>query len=233
MAKSPAIHLSEMSSKPVAWLWEGRIPLGKLAVLDGEPGVGKTNLVLHLAARVTRGSAMPLSKGVGAYPVEPGNVIIFNADDSLADTVLPRLEAASADLERVWAVDRAITQEDIDLCKPKLIVIDPISAYLSVDNEMPPRCGINQLTSLARESGAAIIGVQDLPQQDKHEDYNWYVEIMASARVVLFITALDAHLRRLSIEKSNLRPISETMPVVYRHDSANDVIKITGWSDHL
>lgn len=233
MSRSPAVQLSGLASKHVTWLWEGRIPLGKLAVLDGEPGVGKTNLALHLAARVSKGSAMPLSKGASAYPVEPANVLLFNADDTLADTILPRLEAASADLGRIWAVDRPITQEDIEEYKPRLIIIDSLSAYLCVNEDLPPRQSIKSLSTLARESGAALLGIQDLPDKDAHTNYNWYVEIMAAARVVLMITALDAHLRRLAVSKTNLMAVNDAMPVVYRHESVHDVIKITGWSDHL
>jgi hypothetical protein len=95
-------RLSEVIPEPVRWLWEGRIPLGKVTLLDGDPGVGKSTLAMELAARVTNGSAMPLVKGP---PRGPADVVIFSGDDGLADTVLPRLKAAGADLSRIRPVE--------------------------------------------------------------------------------------------------------------------------------
>lgn len=232
MSETAAIHLSELTSKPLAWLWEGRIPLGKLTLLDGDPGVGKTLLALHLAARVSKGTPMPLAKGSSAFPEEPANILLNIADDTLSDTVIPRLEAASADLSRFWAIDREINADDIARYQPKLIIIDPLSSYLGGREEQPNRHTIQSLTRLARESGAAILAIQDLPEEET-ENERWYVEIQAAARVVLVVTALDQTLRRLAVEKTNLRSLSEARPLVYRHDSDGESIKIANWSDHL
>ena len=131
--------LSEVQSKPMQWLWDGRVPFGKVTLLDGEPGSGKSLLALDLAARVSRNTAMPLSglKGSG-----PANVIIYNDDDNIADTVRPRLEAAGADLTRIRCADCEITAEDVQDFRPALIVIDPLSTYLCRDNQsVPPRQG--------------------------------------------------------------------------------------------
>src|SRR5262249_19601439 len=106
--------LTEVAARPIEWLWEGRIPRGKITILDGDPGVGKAALALGLAARVSRGAPMPLSR-VGTTPAD---VVIFNDDDSLADTVRPRLEAAGADLTRIWACDRRITPADLGDLRP-------------------------------------------------------------------------------------------------------------------
>src|SRR5207253_2784907 len=92
------IVLSQIQSVPAHWLWPGWIPLGKLTVLDGDPGLGKSTLLLDLAARVTRGMPMP-----DGTPGRQGGVTLLTAEDSLADTVRPRLEAAGADPERVRA----------------------------------------------------------------------------------------------------------------------------------
>src|SRR3954453_17135490 len=91
-------NMADVASLPVRWLWDGRIARGKLTVLDGEPGIGKSTLALDLAAKVSRGAAMPLSR---ATPNGGANVVIFSGDDDLADTVRPRLEAAGADLTRI------------------------------------------------------------------------------------------------------------------------------------
>src|SRR5262245_40204745 len=112
--------LSEVQSRPVQWLWEGRVPLGKVTLLDGEPDSGKSLLALDLAARVSSGAAMPLSRG---KPAGPANVVIFNDDDNLADTVRPRLEAAAADLSRVRCVDGEVSPSDVQELRPALIVL--------------------------------------------------------------------------------------------------------------
>ena len=97
--------LSEVQSQPVQWLWEGRIPFGKVTLLDGDPGSGKSLLAMDLAARVSRGAAMPLAR---TKPSSPANVVLYNDDDNLGDTVRPRFEAAGADLSRIRCVDGKI-----------------------------------------------------------------------------------------------------------------------------
>ena len=78
--------MSEIPAAPVLWLWEGRIPLGKVTILQGEPGVGKSTLAYDLAARVSRGSEMP---GDHQKAAGPGNIVFFSGGDDLADTVRP------------------------------------------------------------------------------------------------------------------------------------------------
>jgi hypothetical protein len=87
---------SDLEEKPVRWLWRGRIPLGTITVLDGDPGLGKSLLALDLAARVTTGRDMP-----DTTPGVDGGVVLLSAEDDLAATVRPRLETAWADLDRL------------------------------------------------------------------------------------------------------------------------------------
>jgi len=86
--------------EPVRWLWPGRIPLGKLVVLDGDPAAGKSTLALDLAARVTTGATWP----DGTQGGQPRSVLLLSAEDGLADTITPRLVAAGADLGKVLAL---------------------------------------------------------------------------------------------------------------------------------
>ncbi len=95
------IRLSTVKPECVSWLWEGRIPLGKLTVLDGDPGLGKSTVTLDLAARLSSGQPMP---GDGESGCQAG-VVIVSAEDGLADTIVPRLMAAGADLERISAIE--------------------------------------------------------------------------------------------------------------------------------
>src|SRR3954468_9774500 len=92
--------ISELTPRPFAWLWEGRLALGKLAVLDGDPGLGKSLLALDLCARLSTGRPLP-DGSAGPGPVR---VAVFNAEDDPDDTLSPRLRALGADLERclVW-----------------------------------------------------------------------------------------------------------------------------------
>ncbi|MGH7883251.1 MAG: DnaB-like helicase N-terminal domain-containing protein, partial [Candidatus Dormibacteraceae bacterium] len=95
---SQTIRISEVEREEVEWLWWQRLPLGKVVVLDGDPGLGKSTLTLDLAARVSTGGQMP--DGTDSILGGAG-VVVLSAEDGLADTIRPRLEAAGADLERV------------------------------------------------------------------------------------------------------------------------------------
>src|SRR5438309_479207 len=92
------ICLADVEHEPVEWLWPGYILYRKLAILDGDPGMGKSTLSLDIAARVSAGAPMP-----DGSMCRPGGVLLLTAEDGLGDTVRPRLEAAGADLTRVVA----------------------------------------------------------------------------------------------------------------------------------
>ena len=90
------IRMSEVQSQEIEWLWYPFIPYGKLTIIQGDPGDGKTTMVLNLAAKLSKGEALDKNMKV----TEPVNVIYQTAEDGLADTVKPRLELAGADCER-------------------------------------------------------------------------------------------------------------------------------------
>jgi hypothetical protein len=227
MSGHPWTTLSDVPAQPVEWLWEGRIPCGKLTLLDGEPGSGKSSLALDLAARVSRGAAMPMTRGAGS---EPADVIVFNDDDNLADTIRPRLEAAGAELSRVHGIDRVISASDVAPLKPGLIVIDPLSAYLCLTcPNSPPRQAMKDLARLARETGAAVLAVQYLPKGAT----TWTGEIYDAARSILAISSIGHGRRRLAVTKSNLRPLADVIPLVYLIDNSDGAARVTGWSDGL
>jgi len=127
------VRMLDVVPEEVEWLWQPYIPIGKLTMLQGVEGVGKSWLMTALAAAISRGRGLP---GAGEFP--PGNVLLMSAEDGLADTIRPRLEKAGADLARIHAVDEPLSLDEIGLMrlescieqhKPLLVGIDPLFAY--------------------------------------------------------------------------------------------------------
>ena len=169
--------LADVESETVEWLWEGRIARGKLTVLDGDPGLGKSMLTLDLAARVTTGRPMP-----DGTPGPRGRVIMLSAEDGPADTIRPRLLAAEGDCDGVALLSGCLVDEDErPLAFPEgaevlrecvldseaaLVIIDPLMAYMGqgVDahKDQDVRRALTSLARLAAETHAAIIVVRHL-----------------------------------------------------------------------
>ena len=94
------IRMSDIQPEEVQWLWYPYIPLGKLTVIQGDPGEGKTTFVLAMIAALTKGEALPERE-----PLDPVNILYQTAEDGLADTIRPRLDALGADCSRVLVID--------------------------------------------------------------------------------------------------------------------------------
>ena len=125
------IKMSEIQSQEVAWLWFPFIPYGKLTIVQGDPGDGKTTLVLNIAAKLSKGEGLDSKMKL----TEPLNVIYQSAGDGLADTVKPRLETAGANCENISVIDESIKslsmiderlEEAVIRKKAKLLILDPI-----------------------------------------------------------------------------------------------------------
>lgn len=176
------VRISTVQREHVSWLWEGRIPAGKLTILDGDPGLGKSTMTMDLAARVTTDRPMP----DGTYANNRGawNVLILTAEDGLGDTIRPRLEAAGADVRKVIAVDAAFDLEDdgerlpeiprdtaaleelISMTDAKLVIIDPLMAYLGGEinsyRDQDTRRVLSGVKGVAERTGAAVLVVRHL-----------------------------------------------------------------------
>ncbi len=172
---------SDIQAKPIRWLWQGRIARGKVSMLAGNPGLGKSQITASMAAIVSIGGIWPVDR----TRCEIGNVIILSAEDDAADTIRPRLEAAGADLSRVFILDAVVEgyradggeilrafNLKTDLARlgamletiggAALIVIDPISAYLGdTDSHKNAeiRALLSPLSDLAAKHGAAVVCV--------------------------------------------------------------------------
>lgn len=160
------IKMSEIQSKEVAWLWYPFIPYGKLTIIQGDPGDGKTTLVLNIAAKLSKGEGLDSDMKL----TEPLTVIYQSAEDGLADTVKPRLEAAGADCENISVIDESRKslsmiderlEEAIIRTKAKLLILDPIQAYLGGSMDMnranEARDMTKKLAALAEKYQCAIV----------------------------------------------------------------------------
>jgi putative DNA primase/helicase len=220
--------LADIEAEALRWLWPGRIPLGKLTVISGDPGLGKSLVTLAIAATVSRGGSWPCEEGVAPL----GSVLLVSAEDDPADTLRPRLEAAGADLQRVHILDRVsfLDEEGNPRTRPwsfrdsealelkfselpdcKLLVIDPISAYLAGTDShknSDVRSLLAPLTEMAARSGVAVLAVSHLNKSAGPAIYrtSGSLAFVAAARAV-YAVAKDKEnpARRLVLPiKSNL-----------------------------
>lgn len=170
---APWVRVAEVEAERVTWLWPGRVPLGKLILLDGDPGLGKSTLALDLAARVSAGLPMPFAAADTAAP--PAGVVVLSAEDGIADTIRPRLEAAGADIGRVLAfrsealptlADLGPIERAIGEVAAVLVVVDPLMAFLGdrVDahQDHDVRRTLAPLAGLAERTRAAVLVVRHL-----------------------------------------------------------------------
>ena len=173
------VCMDDVRPEPVPWLWKSWLPLEALAVLDGDPGLGKSTLTLDLAARVSRGWAMPPGGGPAA---DPAGVVLLSAEDSLKHTIRPRLEVAGADLTRVHHFDAVRQGEaerapvlpwDMDLLADwvegrgvRLIIVDPLTAYLTQEHDahkdQDVRQALRPLAKLAERLHVCILFLRHL-----------------------------------------------------------------------
>lgn len=214
------ISMEDVQTEEVKWIWKPYIPLGKVTIIQGDPGEGKTTLVLALVALLSNGEPLPESADAN----EPMNVIYQTAEDGLADTIKPRLVAAGADCTRVLVIDEA--QKELTLAderleqalkktSARLIILDPLQAYLggNVDmhraNEVRPI--FKNLCQIAERNGCAIILIGHMNKlQGAKSSYRGLgsIDFQAAARSVLLVgrSKDNPTIRIMAHEKSSLAP---------------------------
>lgn len=213
------IRMSDVELTPVEWLWKPYLPFGKLSVLQGNPGEGKTYFAMHLAAACTNGKLLPNMESM-----EPFNVIYQTAEDGLGDTVKPRLIEAGADLDRELVIDDSevqltLSDERIEKAivenNARLVIIDPIQAYLGADVDMNRANEVRpifmRLGQVAQRTGCAILLIGHLNKAAGMQSLQrglGSIDIAAAVRSVMFIGKLkhDPTMRILTHEKSSLAP---------------------------
>ena len=220
------IRMSEVGTQAVEWLWEPYIPFGKVTIVQGNPGEGKTTFALRLAAACTTGGTLP-----GMKPLPPFQVIYQTAEDGLGDTVKPRLIEAKADLDRVLVIDEAkreLTLSDERIEKAitqngaRLIILDPIQAYMGEKTDMnranEVRPMFRRLADVAERTGCAVILIGHLNKaaggQSAYRGLG-SIDFRAAARSVLLIGRVkrEPNVRVIVHDKSSLAP--EGKPVAF------------------
>lgn len=233
--RAATVRVSDIEPQPIRWLWPGRIARGKVSLIAGDPGLGKSLVTLAMAAVVTRGGRWPVDGGHAPQ----GDVILLSAEDDVADTIRPRLEAAGADVRRIYAitmvrdVDPATGTEvprtfslrrDIPVLgelitrypEAKLVVIDPITAYTDgtdTHRNADVRGLLAPLAELAQRTGVAVVCVTHLNKaggQSAIYRTTGSLAFVAAARSAMLVTRdPDDPARRLLLSaKNNLAPDS-------------------------
>jgi AAA domain len=166
-------RLADVQAQRINWLWKGSLPLGKLVILDGDPGTGKSTVCLDIGARVSTDGVMP-----DGSPAMTGNVLLLCGEDGLEDTIRPRLDAAGADCEKIFTItdiggrvvsiprDLDVVRDEIILNGVILMVVDVLAVYLSADLNMNDnkdmRQALHSLSLVAEETGCCIIATRHL-----------------------------------------------------------------------
>jgi hypothetical protein len=242
------VCLADVKAEPVRWLWEGRIPLAKLTILDGNPGDGKTTITADIAARLSNGGEMP----DGTRVVDaPAATLFMSAEDGLGDTLRPRLVAAGARLDLIHALPHVTggdgtrrlprLPEDVDAIadavrhkRVMLIVIDPLMAFLGARTDsyrdQSVRAALQPLAHLAEETGAAIMLVRHLTKSSKNRSPihsgGGSVGIIGAARAAFIVgpDPDDSARRVLAANKSNLS--TSPLSLSYSIESAGDAGRV-------
>ncbi len=231
--KSKLIRMSDIETEQVRWLWYPFIPYGKVTIIQGDPGEGKTSFVLAMIALLTTGKPLPEEEAAA----EPISVIYQSAEDGLADTIKPRLEMSGADCSRVLVIDES--DKELTLCDErleqavqetgaKLIVLDPLQAYLgdNIDmhraNEVRPV--FKRLCTMADRTGCAIILIGHMNKaQGLKSSYRGLgsIDFRAAARSVLLVGRLKSEptVRVVAHDKSSLAP--EGKSIAFSLDAEN------------
>ena len=228
------IHMEDVVSKEVEWLWYPYIPYGKITIIEGDPGEGKTTLVLKLAAALSRGLPLPCDDD---KEYEPIHIIYQTAEDGLGDTIKPRLLAAGADCSKVLVIDdsdQPLTMADVRLeeaivqTKAKMVVLDPIQGFLGADvdmhraNEIRPL--MKRIAVLSEKYHCAVILIGHMNKNSNGKSsYRGLgsIDFQAAARSVLIVGRVkdEPEVRVVCHTKSSLAP--EGTSIAFRLDKNN------------
>jgi AAA domain len=238
---------SQLTPRPLRWLWRWRLAFGKLAILDGDPGLGKSLLALDLCARLSTGRPFP----DGSPSPGPANSLILNGEDGAEDTIRHRLQALGADLDRVFILDREsaggaeplafpahtdFLDEALAQTRAQLAVIDPIMAFLDrsivTSNDQVVRRALNPLAWLAERHQCVPLLVRHLNKTGGHRSVyrgGGSIGFLAACRSGWLLAAdpYDPWCRVLAQVKNNLAPPQPSL--AYRVPRQEDAPPVPDW----
>lgn len=234
--------MSDVKLQEVKWLWKPYIPFGKITIIQGDPGEGKTTFALRLAAACSSGKALP-----GMELTEPFHVIYQTAEDGLGDTIKPRLIDAGADENMVLniieendplslldeRIERAITETGA-----RLMILDPIQGYIGdnidINRANEIRAVLKKVSAVAERTGCAIVLVGHLNKaKGASSQYRGLgsIDFRAAARSVLLVGRLnkEPNVRVIVHDKSSLAPEGKSM--AFNLGNENGFYWLDGYSD--
>ena len=226
------ICMEAVEVKETKWLWYPYIPFGKITIIQGDPGEGKTTLALNVAAALSRGEVF----GTGEK-TEPGKILYQTAEDGIGDTIKPRLLAAGADCSKIMCVNESYEplsftderlEEAIQRIQPQMVILDPLQAYLGANvdmhraNEIRPV--MSRLAFLAQGYKCAVVLIGHMNKNmGLKSSYRGLgsIDITAAARSVLVVAREkhDKQVRVVAQVKSSLAPEGDT--IAFRLDENN------------
>ena len=251
--KTFSTPVSQIKSQSVTWLWSHRIPRGKITILEGDPGQGKSLLTIEIAARVSTGSGLPRGRACSA-----GDVLILHAEDGAGDTIRPRLEAAGADLDRIHIMnmvadkdgdkrlikipdDITIIMNEILRHRAVLLIIDPLVAFLPSEcnswKDQHVRRALAPLMAMAERTAISVTGIRHLNKTPGGKPLyrgGGSIAFIAAARSGLLLgpDPNDHRTRVLAGTKSNLGPLPRSLAFrIKKSDNGAPMIDWIGKTD--
>jgi hypothetical protein len=254
MSRPTILRFDQIQPAHVTWLWEPYLARGKLAILDGDPGTGKSFFVCDLAARLSRGGPLPDGKGIS----RPMGTLLLNAEDNVQDTIWHRLEAAGAAKERVISLNglgsgtnTPVTQfpRDLDLLSEvirdhniQFVSIDPMMAFfppeVQANNDQCIRQALTPLADLATQTGACIMLTRHLNKAGGPRAIyrgSGSIGIIGAIRTGLFLAMHpeDRDRRLLAMSKTNIGVLGPSLEFKLKElDLLGTALEWLGESDY-
>ncbi len=218
------INMDEVDVKEVQWLWYPYIPYGKITIIQGDPGEGKTTVVLKIAALLSNGEKLPFDD----TEREPISIIYQTSEDGLEDTIKPRLLDANADCTKIKVIDESAVpltmlderiEQAIVEVGARMVILDPIQAYLGSDVNMnvanETRSVMARLGGIADKHSCAVILIGHMNKGGSKASYRGLgsIDFQAAARSVLIVGRLkdNPEMRIMAQGKSSLAPEGESV----------------------
>jgi putative DNA primase/helicase len=201
------VNMADVQPEAISWLWTGRLARGKVTALAGDPGMGKSFITLDIAARISTARQWPDGEAIST----PGDAVFLAAEDGLADTMRPRLDAMQADVSRIHVLqairvandggerpfclqtDIAHLEDSITKTGAVLVVIDPISSYMgnvNTYNDAEVRTVLMPLVTLAARTNVAVLVLMHLTKDTKAKASQRAMASMAFVAVPRIVLAV-------------------------------------------